>query len=135
MRVVIDSNVFVSILIRPTKAFSSFVDYIDQHGTVLYSTETLAELVDVLRRRKFAAYTTPEEVTEFVGWIVAVGELVTVSEPVTGSRDPKDNKFLAVAAAGNADYLVSGDKDLLVLGQIGSIPIVSPRGFLAAVSP
>jgi putative PIN family toxin of toxin-antitoxin system len=132
MRVVVDTNVFVSILIRPGAAFLSLVDYIDQHATILYSTETLTELIDVLRRDKFGKYTTPEDVAAFVKWVAEAGELVTVEEPVSGSRDPKDNKFLALAVAGRADYLVSGDKDLLVLGHIGSAAIVSPAEFLAA---
>ena len=66
-------------------------------------------------------------------WIADAGELVTVEEAVTGSRDPKDNKFLALSIAGQADYLVSGDKDLLVLGHIGGAVIVSPADFLGAV--
>ncbi len=134
MRVVVDTNIFVSILIRPGKALSTFVDYLDQHATILYSTETLTELVDVMRRRKFDAYTAPEEVAVFVQWLIAAGELVTIDEAPAVSRDPKDDKFLAVALAGRADYLISGDKDLLVLGRIGATPIVSPAAFLAAVN-
>jgi putative PIN family toxin of toxin-antitoxin system len=133
MRVVIDTNVFVSILIRPSNRFVALVDYLDQNATILYSTETLTELVHVMRRGKFAKYTTAAEVAEFVEWIAAAGELVTVDELVTGSRDPKDLKFLSLAVAGRADYLVSGDKDLLVLGRVGATPIVAPADFLATV--
>lgn len=134
MRLVLDTNIFVSLLIRPGDTFLALVDYIDQGATIVYSTETLTELVDVLRRRKFARYTTAEEVAAFVTWVATVGELITVEEAVTGSRDPNDNKFLALAVAGRADYLVSGDKDLLVLGRIDGIPILSPAAFLATVS-
>jgi len=130
MRLVVDTNVLVSILIRPGKALSAFTDYLDQHAEFLYSTETLTELVDVLCRRKFSKYTTVEEVSAFVHWVASTGELVPVEAAATGSRDPKDNKFLALAVAGRADYLVSGDKDLLVLGQIGTVPIVTPVAFL-----
>src|SRR5579872_6364887 len=93
MRVVIDTNVFVSILIRPGHRFSTLVDYLDKYATVLYSAESLTELVDVLRRGKFARYTTTADVAAFVAWIAETGELVTVTEQATGSRDPKDNKF------------------------------------------
>ncbi|HLG88974.1 MAG TPA: putative toxin-antitoxin system toxin component, PIN family [Alphaproteobacteria bacterium] len=58
MRVVVDTNVFVSLLIRPGEAFTALIDYIDRNATVLYSTETLTELVDVLRRPKFDRYMT-----------------------------------------------------------------------------
>ncbi|HKT17264.1 MAG TPA: putative toxin-antitoxin system toxin component, PIN family [Stellaceae bacterium] len=134
MRIILDTNIFVSILIRPGSSFSSLVDYIDEHATVLYSAETLTELVDVLRREKFAKYTTAKDVAAFVEWIASTGELVTVEEAVIGSRDPKDNKFLALAIAGRADYLVTGDKDLLVLGRIGATPIVAPSDFLNIVN-
>jgi putative PIN family toxin of toxin-antitoxin system len=134
MRIILDTNVFVSILIRPGTSFSSLVDYIDQHATILYSTETLTELIDVLRRDKFAKYTTAEDVAAFVEWIANAGELITVEAPVTGSRDPNDDKFLALAIAGQADYLVTGDKDLLVLSRIGATPIVTPSDFLNAVN-
>jgi putative PIN family toxin of toxin-antitoxin system len=133
IRIVVDTNVFVSLLIRPGNAFSALIDYIDAKATVLYSTETLTELVDVLRRRKFAKYTTAADVAAFVEWIASAGELVTIEHQVTGSRDPNDDKFLSLAVAGSADYLVTGDQDLLVLREINSIPIVSPTEFLAAV--
>jgi len=66
MRVVVDTNVFVSALIKPGESFSQLIVQLDEHGTVLYSTDTLTELVDVLRRRKFGKYTTPEDVAELV---------------------------------------------------------------------
>lgn len=134
MRLVVDTNVFVSILIRPGKSFVALTDFLDQNATVLYSTDTLTELVDVLRRQKFTRYTTAEDVTGFVEWIVSAGELVTVdADPGVASRDSKDNKFLALAVSGRADYLISGDKDLLVLKAIGAVPIVSPVQFLAKI--
>ena len=80
MRLVIDTNIFTSILIRPGETLSTLIDYVDRHAIILYSAETLTELVNVLRRGKFRAYTTPEEAAEFVRWIVATGELITVDE-------------------------------------------------------
>jgi predicted nucleic acid-binding protein len=63
---------------------------------------------------------------------LSAGELVTAETHGTvTSRDPKDNKFLALAVSGH-DYL-TGDKDLLVLKSIGAIPIVSPAEFLAKI--
>ena len=45
-------------------------------------------------------------------------------------RDPDDDWVLATAVAGEADVIVSGDKDLLILKRFQGIPIVTPRGFL-----
>ena len=50
-------------------------------------------------------------------------------------RDPSDDKYLSAAVEGRADYLVSGDRDLLDLGQHDLIAIVTPKSFLAMVSP
>lgn len=49
------------------------------------------------------------------------------------SRDPKDDMFLTLCFAGHADYLVTGDKDLLVLRKFGSTVILTPRQFLKEV--
>jgi uncharacterized protein len=59
--------------------------------------------------------------------------MVTSEEAVAMARDPKDDKFLALAIAGAADCVISGDKDLLTLGSIGTVPILSPADFLASL--
>ncbi|MFO5470502.1 MAG: putative toxin-antitoxin system toxin component, PIN family, partial [Dolichospermum sp.] len=48
-------------------------------------------------------------------------------------RDPKDDKFLSLAIAGNANIIITGDEDLLVLKCYQNIPILSPKDFLAQV--
>jgi len=50
---------------------------------------------------------------------------------ITACRDPKDNKFLELAIAGNATHIVSGDNDLLELSPFEQIQIVTPEAFLA----
>jgi putative PIN family toxin of toxin-antitoxin system len=135
MRLVIDNNVFVSLLIRPGESLTALSDYIDKFGTVLYSIETITELTDVLSRKKFAKYTSSDEIVTLLTWVTTNGEFVAVEAPVTGSRDIKDNKFLSVAVAGRADYLISGDQDLLVLGAVSGTPIVTPKDFLSTLTP
>jgi putative PIN family toxin of toxin-antitoxin system len=61
--------------------------------------------------------------------IFSAAELVTITEPVKGCRDPKDDKFLELAVNGRADIIVSGDTDLLVLETFRCIPIVTPAAF------
>ena len=65
-----------------------------------------------------------------VALLLLRGEEVTPVEQVTACRDPKDDKFLAIAAAGEADLIVSGDQDLLALHSYAGIPIVPPVDFL-----
>jgi predicted nucleic acid-binding protein len=54
--------------------------------------------------------------------------------PLPLTRDPKDDYLLTYALAGQADYLVTGDADLLVLGQVGTVRIVSPADFAALLA-
>ena len=61
-------------------------------------------------------------------------ELVEVTEEVAACRDAKDNKFLELAINGQADCIVSGDDDLLVLSPFREIPILKPREFLTMKS-
>lgn len=56
--------------------------------------------------------------------------MVVVTVEITDCRDPKDNKFLALAVSGEADCIISGDDDLKVLHPFRGIPILSPREFL-----
>jgi uncharacterized protein len=61
--------------------------------------------------------------------VLAVAELVTINEAVTGCRDPDDDKFLELAVNGRADVIISGDNDLLVLDVFRGIPIITPAAF------
>lgn len=54
-----------------------------------------------------------------------------VELPEKVAQDPEDDKFLACAVAGGADYVVSGDRLLLEVDQYRGIPVVSPRAFLS----
>jgi uncharacterized protein len=66
--------------------------------------------------------------------LILRGEEICPAESVTVCRDPKDNKFLEVAATGRADVIVTGDDDLLVLHPFRGIPILGPREFLTMLS-
>ena len=132
MRLVIGTNVFVSMVIRPGYLADAIIERIDRGAIVLYSAETLSELIEVLGRRKFARYTTKEDVAAFVGWFADAGELVTITRELQASADPKDDKFLSLAVSGRADAIISGDKrHLISLGSIEGIPIISPADFIA----
>ena len=54
-----------------------------------------------------------------------------VTETITDCRDAKDNKFPELAVGGNADYIVAGDSDLLILNPFCGIPLLTPREFLS----
>ena len=73
----------------------------------------------------------PEDITALVNLLRLRGELVTPQKKISACRDPKDNKFLEAALAGEADCNVSGDTDLLVLTPFEDIPILRPAEVLA----
>ena len=132
-RYVFDTNVIVSSLLfensHPSKAFR----YALKNGEVLLSLELLEELSDVLGREKFNRFVTSEERDEFLETFVERAILVEIIEKVQECRDPKDDKILELALNGGAKYIVSGDKDLLVLNPFRDVKIVTVEEFLRAV--
>jgi len=134
MRAVIDTGVFVSALIRPQGTTGAALKALrDGRFSVLYSTNTLVEIIDVLGRDKFRIkyHIHPDDITALVNLIRLRGELVIPTQKVTACRDPKDDKFLEAALASDADCLVSGDFDLLDMVSFENIPILRPAEFLA----
>ena len=100
------------------------------------SSATLIALEQVLKRDKFDRYLDTETRLSFVALIRQNTHLFDVQEADELSvqpacRDPKDNKFLALALVCEADAIISSDKDLLALNPWRSIPVLTPAGFLA----
>lgn len=129
MRGVIDNNVVVSALLVagvPRSAFNKLLDA----GSILMSVPVLLELAEVLNRNKFEKYLTHDERMRFMVGLMKDAEMVEISETVKICRDPKDNMLLELAVSGDADYLITGDGDLLVLNPFRGMEILTPRGFL-----
>jgi putative PIN family toxin of toxin-antitoxin system len=134
MHAVIDTGVLVSALIKPGGATGEVLYALrDGRLTMIYSTDTLVEIIDVLGRPPFRAkyHILPEDITALVNLIRLRGELVSPQKKISACRDPKDNKFLEAALAGEADCIVSGDADLLALTPFEDIPILRPAEILA----
>ena len=132
-RYVFDSNVIVSALLfngssTPGRALLLALSF----GMLLMSEAQAAELADVLSRRKFDRYATPEERRRLLRGLMRQTEVVEIIQPVRASPDPKDDKILELAVNGNADYIVSGDRrGLLDLNPFRGIAIIKPAEFLA----
>jgi putative PIN family toxin of toxin-antitoxin system len=130
MRVVFDTNILVSFAIRPSPSFELIFDHVAAHGISLVSEETVAELFDVPSRDKFRRYISLSAAIDYAEWYMGISELVAVTESVVACRDPKDDKFLALASAGRADCIVAGDSDLLEMTAFRNIPICRPAYFV-----
>jgi uncharacterized protein len=134
MRVAVDTNVFISTVIKPENRVGMIVVRMrNGEYTLLYAEEMLDELVEVITRDKiWKRYKLTEEtVNTFVNSIIEHGERVEVVTVVDVCRDPDDNILLALGLDGKAEYIVSGDRDLLELTPFQGIPIVTPAEFLA----
>lgn len=90
----------------------------------------MAELESVINRPKFNKYLTTEEREEFLVSFLVRMTLVEVTESEKVCRVPKDDKFLNLSFCSSADYLVTGDEDLLVLSSYRGTQILSARDFL-----
>lgn len=129
MRIVIDTNIFVSAVLKDMSLPAIALRLAYDHGTLLKSAATERQLIDVLARPYVASVMVPE-VCAWISEVLASAEAVTISETIELCRDPTDDKFLELAVNGHADFIVTGDADLLVLNPFRSIPILSPSAFV-----
>jgi len=135
-RLVIDSNVWIAALISPAGTARQLVDAVlDRDIDILMSESTFAELVSRLDRPKFDRYREPESWGSFLTALVELALWHEDAGTAMGtSRDADDDKFLALAVTGQADAIISGDRDLLDLGSHEGIPIYTPARFLQCLS-
>jgi putative PIN family toxin of toxin-antitoxin system len=128
MRLVIDTNVFVSAALKEASWPGNAVRWVGKFGGLLKTAATEKEVFAVLQRPRIAPKIEPSFLDN-LRQIFAAAELVTIIETVTGCRDPDDDKFLELAVNGRADVIVSGDDDLLALDTFRGIPIITPAAF------
>jgi uncharacterized protein len=133
MRIVLDTNVFVSAVLKANSLPFLVLRWIDQHGGLLKSAATEREILNVLARPHIASVTIPT-FRDDLARKLATAELVTITERIASCRDPHDDKFLELAVSGRADMIVSGDADLLALNPFRGIPIVTPAMFVQEVA-
>lgn len=131
MRVVVDTNVWISRLLLSNSVSARAVDKALAQFEVVVSEASVEELADALSREKFDRYVSLQDREEFLRRLLQVTTMVSVLSEITDCRDPKDNRFLALALDSESDCVVSGDDHLLALNPWRGIRIVSPRAFLA----
>jgi len=130
LRCVFDTNVIISAALfehsKPAQALNKAFD----EGEVLFSKATAKELEEIFFRRKFDPYTTIEERTEFLHYFFQQATKIEITRTVSICRDAKDNMILELAVSGQADTIITGDKDLLDLSPFEGISILAPTDFL-----
>lgn len=127
---VLDTNIFVSALLFKNSQPRRALDKARHQGTILMSESIWQEITEVLTRPKFERYVSSIERDLFITWLGELVYFVEISKAVNVCRDAKDDKFLELAVNGDAELIVSGDQDLLILNPFFGISIITARDFL-----
>lgn len=128
MRVVFDTNIFMSALIFPgSKAEDVMIRIIDGEDALVISTEIIDEVLTVLAR-KFSK--DAEALSRVAVNLANLGEFVRPVERLKVFEDEPDNRILECAVAGNAEAIVTGDKAMLMMKKHQNIKILTLREFL-----
>ena len=135
LRVVIDTNVFVSALIskKPSPPFHIYNIIRSDRLILITSNAILKEFDDVFNREEIAKLHkfSHEKIQTILQEVREKSFIVSETMPLhVIKNDPDDDKFLVAAIEGNADYIVSGDHHLLDLKKYEGISILSPKDFV-----
>jgi putative PIN family toxin of toxin-antitoxin system len=133
MRVVLDINILVSTLIVPTGQPAAVIRmWLDGKFTLLTCATHVDELRVTLHKPRIAALIKPHKAGRLLNQVKKLAEDIDPLPRVERSPDPDDDYLLALSEAGNADYLVTGDKGgLLDLDTHKGTRIISAREFAA----
>jgi uncharacterized protein len=133
-RIIIDTNLWISFLI--TKDFIKLDEIIfSRQGILVFSQELLEEFLEVSGRPKFRRFFSSNDIEEILQTIGEYADYIKVQTQVDLCRDSKDNFLLSLALDGKADYLLTGDKDLLELATFGGTEIITLSEFLLKEYP
>jgi hypothetical protein len=128
-RIIIDTNLWISFLI--TKNFTRLDEIIFSKKCVLiFSQELLEEFLTLAKRPKFRRFFSSSDIEEILETIQEYAEFIEVTSKTEVCKDPKDNFLLSLSMDGNADFLLTGDNDLLILTKFRKTSIITISDFL-----
>ncbi len=132
-RVIFDTNVWISFLIG--KRLSSIKNLISNGQiSIIITQQLLDEINDVTSRERIKKYFQKQTVQEFIELLKNIAEHIDIVPTHFISRDPKDNFLLDLIDFSKADYLVTGDKDLLEHTPFKTAIILTPAAFEDIIS-
>ncbi len=127
-KVIFDTNVWISFLIG--KRLAKIKKHIsDESITIIITEQLLTEIKMVTSREKLRKYFPVESVKELIDFLDTIAEKVEIKPTHFINRDPKDNFLLDLIDFSKADYLVTGDKDLLEHNPFKTAKILNPIEF------
>ncbi|MBE0637353.1 MAG: putative toxin-antitoxin system toxin component, PIN family [Bacteroidales bacterium] len=128
VKVIFDTNVWISFLIG--KRLARIKQFISEGNIKIITTEQLlSEIKMVTSREKLKKYFPKESVKELIELLEIISEKVETEPKHFINRDPKDNFLLDLIDCSNADYLITGDKDLLEHNPFKTAQILTPSEF------
>ncbi|PJA99796.1 MAG: putative toxin-antitoxin system toxin component, PIN family [Ignavibacteriales bacterium CG_4_9_14_3_um_filter_30_11] len=128
MKIVIDSNIWISVFIN--KEVQVFItEILDKEVKIISSEIQVEEIADVLARPKLAKHISQSLIKEFLTLFLKAVEIVEIKITVNDCRDLKDNYILETALSGDADFIITADNDLLVLDPYRNLRIVTMQEF------
>lgn len=138
MKVLLDANILISYLLYPKKGTIATIIHLTVAGrfTLLLPQPLLFEVIKKIHTKDYLrGRIDKKDAAEFLHIMQTIALLVpTITEPIPSvTRDTKDDYLLAYAVVGRADYVVTGDKDLLVLGKVDRMKIISPQDFVVLI--
>ncbi|MBK9257974.1 MAG: putative toxin-antitoxin system toxin component, PIN family [Saprospiraceae bacterium] len=127
-RVIIDTNLWISFLI--SNNFNKLDKILNsKHCTIIFSQELLDEFIEVSGRPKLMKYFGQSVLEAIVETIEEIAEFIDVTSQIKFLNDSKDDFLLSLAIDGKADYLITGDKELLEVKKYGDTEIISIAEF------
>ncbi|EGF56364.1 putative toxin-antitoxin system toxin component, PIN family [Bacteroides fluxus] len=127
-RIIVDTNLWISFLIG--KKLSCLLDFLsDEKVELVVSQELLDEILIVASRPKFKKYFSKEHLDMLWDFMTQETSFYKIDNIPARCRDPKDDYLLELALISEANYLITGDKDLLSMGEIGSCQIITVMEF------
>lgn len=127
-RVIIDTNIWISFLIG--KELSRLQHFIaDERIKIIICDQLISEIKLVTNREKIKRYFPATRVEEFLSLLEIISEKIPIEKIEAVSPDPKDDFLFALSKEGKANYLVTGDIDLLALKRFGKTKIISAKEF------
>ena len=127
IRTVVDTNVLVSAVLSPGGASDRLVVQVNNRHTIVLSEAILDELLNTLIDKFSYSFDLASELIEGLREVSEIVEPATFDVQIC--RDPDDDAILGTAVAGDADCIVTGDSDLLVLERFEGVDIISPPEF------
>jgi len=128
IRVIFDTNVWISFLIG--KRLSVVSKYISNRQiTIVTTAQLIEEILEATNRKKLRKYFPYAKVLELVHFLETIAEKHEIISQHFVDRDPKDSFLLDLISVSKADYLITGDKDLLALNPFETTVILTPADF------